>query len=258
MSYGLQISASGVMTSLYAQDVYANNLANIDTPGFKADIPSIMARQSVVQEDHLPFLPSNKMLERLGGGTLLNPNMVDFTQGGLKRTSNPLDIAIDGDGFFVVRDETDKQTDRVRLTRDGRFTKDSAGRLVMASTGMPVLDVQNRPIVVPPGKIAVSGDGTVTAAGRECGQLQVVDVPDKRTLTKLGQSLFGADANALSGAGKTNSKVEQYSQEESAADEIRMLMAMTSAGRDVESNVSLIQAHDKMMDRAINGLGRVA
>src|SRR5881396_1878551 len=118
MSYGLQISASGVMTSLFAQDVYANNLANIDTPGFKADIPSIMPRQAVRQEDGLPFLPSNKLLERLGGGVLLNPNRVDFTQGSFKDTGNPLDLAISGDGFFVVRDETDKQTERVRLTRD--------------------------------------------------------------------------------------------------------------------------------------------
>src|SRR4051812_42884899 len=74
MSYGLQISASGVMTSLYAQDVYANNLANMDTPGFKPEIPSIMPRLAVRQEDHLPFMPSNALLERLGGGALLEPH----------------------------------------------------------------------------------------------------------------------------------------------------------------------------------------
>jgi flagellar basal-body rod protein FlgG len=245
------------MTSLYAQDVYANNLANIDTPGFKPDIPSMMPRQAVRQEDNLPFLPSNKLLERLGGGTLLNPNRVDFTQGALKDTSNPLDMAIAGEGFFVVKDENDKQADRVRLTRDGRFTRDADGRLVMASTGLPVLDVQNRPITLGPGKVSVSQDGTVCAGGRECGRIQIADVPDKSGLTKLGQSMFLADANAIS-TDKATGAVMQRQVEDSSADEVKMLLRMTAAGRDVESNVSLIQQHDRMMDRAINGLGRVA
>jgi flagellar basal body rod protein FlgG len=257
MSYGIQISASGVMTSLYAQDVYANNLANIDTPGFKADIPAILPRQAVRQEDHLPFLPSNKLLERLGGGVLLSPNKVDFAQGGLKTTGNPFDVGITGEGFFVVKDESDKDGARVRLTRDGRFTRDSSGRLVMASTGLPVLDVQNRPITLGPGKVAISDDGTVCAGGRECGKIQLASVPDKSGLKKLGHSLFLANSDAL-GTSAATGTMHQFSYEDSAADEVKTLMRMTSAGRDVESNVALIQQHDRMMDRAINGLGRVA
>jgi flagellar basal body rod protein FlgG len=245
------------MTSLYAQDVYANNLANIDTPGFKADIPSILPRQAVRQEDHLPFLPSNKLLERLGGGALLNPNLVDFEQGGLKNTGNPLDVAISGDGFFVVKDGTDKDASRVRLTRDGRFSRDAGGRLVMASTGLPVLDVQNRPITLPMGKVSISDDGTVCAGGRECGKIQLASVPDKTGLTKLGYSMFLASSDAL-GTNAATGTMHQFSYEDSAADEVKTLMRMTSAGRDVESNVALIQQHDRMMDRAINGLGRVA
>jgi flagellar basal-body rod protein FlgG len=256
MSYGIQISASGVMTSLYSQDVYANNLANIDTPGFKADIPSILPRQAVRDEDHLPFLPSNKLLERLGGGALLNPNRVDFTQGSLKETGSPFDVGIAGDGFFVVKDPTD-QSGRVRLTRDGRFARDAQGRLVMASTGLQVMDVQNRPITLGPGEVSISEDGTVCAGGRECGHLQLADVPDKSSLTKLGHSLFLAPADAVN-KGAASGAIRQRSYEDSSADEVRTLMQMTSAGRDVESNVSLIQQHDRMMDRAINGLGRVA
>jgi flagellar basal-body rod protein FlgG len=258
MSYGLQISASGVMTSMYAQDVYANNLANIDTPGFKPDIPYRLPRQDVRDEDHLPFLPSDKLLERLGGGTLLNPNRVDFTQGALKDTGNPLDVAIAGEGFFVVKVESDKQGDRIRLTRDGRMTRNALGQLVMSATGLPVLDAQNRPITLGPGKVTISEDGTVCAGGRECGQIQMVEVQDKTGLTKIGHSLFSADANTLSSTGKASGTIRQGVYEDSSAEEVKMLMRMTDAGRDVESNVSMIQQHDKMMDRAINGLGRVA
>lgn len=256
MSYGLQISASGLMTSLYAQDVYANNLANMDTPGFKPDIPSIMPRLAVRQEDHLPFLPSNALLEKLGGGALLNPNRIDFTQGSLRDSNSPMDVAIEGDGFFVVKDPSDKKTDRVRLTRDGRMTRDSSGRLVMAASGLPVMDVQDKPITLGPGKVSVSGDGTVCAGGRECGRLKVVDVDDKSTLAKLGQSLFLADKGEIS-VSKPTGTVHQFAIEDSAADEIKMYLRMSDAARDAETNAGMIQQHDRIMGEAV-GLGRVA
>src|SRR5262245_40594068 len=256
MSYGLQISASGVMTSLYAQDVYATNLAHMDTPGVKPDIPSMMPRLAVRQEDRLPFMPSNALLERLGGGSLLNPNRVDFTQGSLRDSNSPLDVAIAGEGFFVVKDPSDKKADRVRLTRDGRMTRDSSGRLVMAASGLPVMDVQDKPIVLGPGKVWISEDGTVCAGGRECGRIKVVDVDDKTTLAKLGQSLFLAAKADISTTRPTGA-LHQFRVEDSAADEIKMYLRMTAAARDVESNVTMIQQHDRMMGGAV-GLGRVA
>jgi flagellar basal body rod protein FlgG len=244
------------MTSLYAHDVYANNLANMDTPGFKPEIPSIMPRLAVRQEDHLPFMPSNALLERLGGGALRNPNRGDFTQGSLKETNGPLDVAIEGEGFFVVKDPSEKKSDRVRLTRDGRMTRDSTGRLVMAASGLPVMDVQDKPITLGPGTVSISGDGTVCAGGRECGHIKVVEVDDKSALTRLGQSLFLADKGDISTTRPTGA-VHQFSIEDSAADEIKMYLRMTAAARDVETNVTMIQQHDRMMDRAV-GLGRVA
>ena len=65
MNYGFQISSSGLLTALYRQDVYANNMANMDTVGFKPDIPALMQRDAARTEDHLPFAPSDAMLERL-------------------------------------------------------------------------------------------------------------------------------------------------------------------------------------------------
>ncbi len=258
MSYGLNISASGLMTTIYTQDVYANNLANMDTPGFKPDIPTIRPREAVTAEDGVSFLPSNTLLERLGGGTLMNPNRVDFSQGSLKPTPNALDFAIEGNGFFVVRDSTDIQGDRVRLTRDGRFARGTDGSLVTATGGMPVLDVNDRPIRLERGPLVVNGDGAMFQNGRAIAQLKIIDVPNKDALRKADKGQFIADSTALQGASRAGGTIRQNTIEDSAADEIRTLVKMTSIARDVEFNSSLIQAHDRLSERAINGLGRVA
>jgi flagellar basal-body rod protein FlgF len=256
MSYGLNISASGLMTSIYAQEVWANNLANMDTPGFKPDIPSPMPRHAVVHEDGVGYLPSNKLLERLGGGTLMNRNRVDFSQGALKPTGGALDLAINGTGFFVIADPA--VAGQQRLTRDGRFSQLPDGTMVTATGGLPVLDVNNRPIKLGPGSVHISGDGAVQQDGKVIAKLRVVDVADLNRLRKLDKGQFAADRAVMSGARPASGTVAQFSIEESASDEINALMRMTSAARDVEGNISMIQAHDRLMDRAINGLGRVA
>ncbi len=259
MSYGLQISASGVMTAMYRQDVFANNLANAQTVGFKADIPSSLARQDVRDEDGLPFLPSNELLEKLGGGALLNPNRIDFTQGQLKTSDSDTDLAILGDGFLVVRSGADKSGDSLRLTRDGRLTRNNNGYLVQASTGMPILDVQNRPIRVDAGtKITVGGDGRLLQDGVEVATLAFVDVGDRTQIRKEGHSLFVPNADALGGIKPATGRIQQHAVEEASVDPIRTLLAMTSAAREVDSNASMVQTHDRLTERAIASLGRPA
>jgi flagellar basal body rod protein FlgG len=258
MSYGLQIAASGVMTAMYRQDVYANNLANMDTPGFKPELPSSCPRDAVRQEDGLAFMPSNALLERLGAGALLNPNRISFAQGSLKTTHNPLDVAIEGSGFLVVRDQRDGDKDRVRLTRDGRLARDPQGRLVLSTTGQPVLNTNGDAITLNgTGPIKIDGDGTVRQGGVEVGRLQFVDVADPSRLTKYGHSQFVAPADAINSRAPAAGTLRQGAYEDSAADEIAMIMQITSSSRDVDANVSMIQQHDRLMDRAINVLGRV-
>jgi len=256
MSYGLNISASGLMTSIYAQEVWANNLANMDTPGFKPDIPSPRARAAVRQEDGVHHLPSNDLLERLGGGTLLHRNRVDFSQGTIK-SGGPLDLAIEGSGFFVLSAGASDGANAVRLTRDGRFSRSADGTLVTITGGHPVLDSSDRPIHLGPGSAEVSGDGTVRQGGREVARLKLVDVANLETLRKVDHSQFIADAAALSGRSGASGTIKQYAVEDSASDEVRSLMRMSSAARDVEWNAGMIQAHDRIMERAL-GMGRLA
>jgi flagellar basal body rod protein FlgG len=258
VNYGIHISASGALAAMYRQDVFANNLANMDTTGFKPDVPAAMHRDPARVEDGLAFMPSSPLLERLGAGALSAPNRVSYTQGALEATGQPFDLALQGDGFFVVRLEVQNNSDRLRLTRDGRFTRDASGRLVMASSGLAVLDTRNSPIQIPDGPgVRVDADGAVRQGDRLVARLRVVNVPDRDVLVKEGHSLFRAPSGAMDAARPSPALVRQGFLEMSGVDAFRAMMQVTSAGREVDGSMSLIAQHDRMMERAINTLGRV-
>lgn len=254
----MQIAASGALTSLYRMDVLANNLANLSTVGFKADSPVLMQRDPVRIEDGV-MLPSNAMLERLGGGVMPARNRVSFEQGSMISTGNPLDVAIEGDGFFVLLDERGEDADRLRLTRDGRFTRNGDGTLVSAASGRPVLDPSNRQIVLPDASpILIGPDGSIRQNGAEVASIQVCAVPDRSRLSKVGNGMFRAPAEAMSGLTAATGTVKQGMIEGASVDPIRAMMSVTDAGRDVEANLGMIASHDRLTERAINGLGRIS
>jgi len=256
MSYGLQLSASGAAAALYRLDVFSNNLANMDTPGFKADVPRSAPRAPAREEDGLLSLPSNALLERLGAGTALAPNMISLQQGATRTTGNDLDVAIEGRGFFTV--QAGPGPEGLRLTRDGRFTQNAQGQLVMAGTGLPVLDVKGQPINLNgEGKVVIDRDGTITQDGATIAQLQLIDAP-AGALRKDGHSLFAAQASVFDRKTLAPGSVRQHALEESSVDEIQALMQVTSAGREVEANVDMMRMHDRLVERAIMSLGRLA
>lgn len=259
VNYGLQISASGLMTSMYRQDVWSNNLANVGTAGFKADYPLTRQRDAVRLEDDLPQMPSNIMLERLGGGLLLDRNRVDYTQGSLETTDDPFHLAIQGDGFFVIKEAGDSNSDRIRLTRDGRFLRNAQGMLVQATGGLPVLDEQNRPISIPDdAPIKIQTDGTITQNGERLARLAFIEFPNKQQLSKKGAGLFSADSVTMSSKRPASGKIVQGAIEQSSVDEVKAMLSMQAAARDVSGNAGMIQAHDRTMDRAINVFGRLS
>jgi flagellar hook-basal body protein len=144
MNYGLYVSAAGALTSLHRQDVVANNLANLNTVGFKPDSVFTKTRLPERLESGQSFADPQYLLEQLGGGQHLHPTFISFRQGDLAETHNDLDVAIMGEGFFAV--QAGSGPDSIRLTRDGRFTLNTDGELVMSTSGMRVLDVNDEPI----------------------------------------------------------------------------------------------------------------
>ncbi|HLO41449.1 MAG TPA: flagellar hook-basal body protein [Phycisphaerales bacterium] len=259
MNYGLNISASGALSAMYRQDVLSNNLANINTVGFKPDQPSVRYRPAVREEDGLSFMPSNDLLEKLGGGVQVVAPRTKFEQGTIELTSDPLDLAIKGDGFFVVRSETSDGADRLRLTRDGKFTIGSNGQLVTSSGGLPVLDSQNRPIEVSrSGKITIDADGTLRQDGAEIARLRLVEFADPSQLRKVGSNLFAAPAGAMANARPATGNIVQGAVERASIDEIRTMLDIQDAARTASSNLNMIRYQDQMNERAIAQLGRIA
>lgn len=261
MNYGLYLSASGVLTNLYRQDVFANNLANIETPGFKPDAPAIRQRDPESIEDNLGLGVSQDLLDRLGGGVLAVPPAIRFQPGPLTRSGNPLDVALDTkDTFFVVR-HTDERTGEVsiRFTRDGRFTRNSDGELV-TQAGFRVLDDTDNPIVIPDGVMAqIDAAGrVVTADGALLGQIQVTRVADTDRLYKQGQNLFAYKGNQDPREAVDTPLVHPGHVEASGVDPIRTLMSITDASKAATTNADMIRFFDRMMDRAVNTFASVA
>jgi flagellar basal body rod protein FlgG len=260
MNYGYAIGASGIIAAMHRQDVAANNLANIQTAGFKPDTAFTIPRQAAREEDGLMNLPSNAMLERLGAGVLLRPDRTDFSQGTLAKSRNPFDLAIDGKGFLTVASGgANGAAGETRLTRDGRLTLDSSGKLVTVATGQTVLDSSGKPITLNPGRdFAVDSNGTITQGGAAVATLGFVDVANKSLLKKVGDNQFGFVSKANAGAKvAATGRVMQYATEDSGADAIKAMMAVQSAADLVGTTAKVMQMHDDLMSRAINTLGRV-
>ncbi len=259
MNYGLYLSASGVLTNTYRQDVFANNLANVETPGFKPDLPSIRQRDPEAIEDGLGFQGSNELLDRLGGGVLAGRERINFNQGTPRQTGNGLDVAlIDKHQFFAI-EAIDSKTGQaeVRLSRDGRFTLNSARELITQS-GKRVLDIADQPIVVTgTGPASIDESGQIIQNNQPTGQLiQVTRVNDLDRLSKRGQGLFafqGADPRQA----VESPNMKPGFVEASGVDPIMTMMQVVAATKAATGNANMIKYHDRTLDQAVNTLGRV-
>jgi flagellar basal-body rod protein FlgF len=260
VNYGLYLSASGVLTNIYRQNVLTNNLANVHTVGFKPDVPATRQRQPEVVEKELGYEVSHQLLDRLGGGSLAGPQRVSFAQGQLQRTERTLDVALDRpDHFFAILKLGADGQQQVMLTRDGRFERGPNGTLITIAGGHPVLDHNDQSIRIPAdaGPLVIDNTARIHAGGDAIAQLQVTAVSNLDRLSKKGEGLFtwqGADARRAA----TNVAVRQGFVETSAVDPIRALMDLVSAAKAVSANGNMIRYHDQILDRAVNVLGRVA
>lgn len=261
MNYGLYLSAAGALTNRYRQDVFANNLANVNTHGFKPLSPAISNRPPESIENPDRFGTAQALLDKLGGGVLAGPQSVDFSPGPIEITGNPLDAALtQDDTFFVVRttDPATGQTD-TRVTRDGRFSLNVNGQLTTQS-GHLVLGPGDQPITVDPAaKAAIDPAGRlIDHDGNVLATLQVVRVPEP------GEALVPAARGTFAFTGPDTRQPVDYvdlrpaALERSGTQAVPTLMKLVAASKAASSNANMIRYHDTLMDRAVNTLGRVA
>lgn len=255
MNYGLYLSASGVLAHTYRQDVFANNLANVQTTAFKPNLPAVSHRQSESLEDPTEFDLRQDLLDRLGGGTLAGPQRVSFSVGSPTKTGGQIDAMLPiRDQFFQVRDDQGQ----VKLTRDGRFALSSDGTVV-TTAGHAVLNPQGQPIVLPAdADVHLDPQGRfITAAGDEAGVLGMVSVVSPESnLEKQGENLFAPAPGAVVTPVATR-QIQPGYVEASAVNAVQTLTQLISATKAAMGNANMIRYHDLVMDRAINTLGRV-
>ncbi len=193
MIEAISASTTGLNASQALLDVTSNNLANIDTTSFKAGAVRFQDLLSATVSG--PAASSQGVSSpgglQVGRGVAVASTSASFAQGPLQSTGQPLDVAIQGNGFFQVT----RPDGSVAYTRDGSFHVDAAGQLVTADGSL----VQPA-IVVPPGATSVSigADGTVTAttgrASQVLGQITLARFPNPPGLTALGNNLYAASA----------------------------------------------------------------
>ncbi len=281
MLRGLYTGASGMQAQIHKMDALANNLANVDTTGYKKDtsvqksFPQMLIRRMNDEVYKYPFgsVDTTPVVGKLGSGVELNEIYTQFEQGSLKETGNPFDIALDGRGFFTVDTPLGE-----RYTRNGTFLIDDNGLLV-TKDGMPV-EGENGKIYLKLNNFVIDKQGRVYQnadfaddperlvsmkendwANMELvDTLKIVDFTRDRYLKKQGNSMWmatdesGDPKNVTLGA---STKTIQGFLEKSNVNSVTEMVAMISVNRAYEANQKVISAHDQMTDKLINQAVRV-
>ena len=261
MMRSLRTAATGMSAQQMNIDTIANNLANVNTTGFKRT--RIDFQDLMYQQMRLAGAPTqdnqNPTGLQVGLGVRAASTQKIFSQGVFEQTDNPLDVVIEGDGFFQVK-QPDGST---AYTRDGSFKKDAAGGLV-TSDGYPLEPA----IVIPPDatSIAIAADGTVSVTQpgsdtpNQVGQLTLAKFANPAGLTSLGRNLFAATgASGQAGTGGAGTEgygtISQGFLEKSNVNVVEEMVNLISAQRAYEVNSKVIQGSDRMLEIAA-GLSR--
>lgn len=241
MIKGLYTSSNGMPPMQVRMEMIANNLANINTNGFKKD--SLFVQ---MMKDPGVASAAGELSPRVSA-----QRVTDFAEGALVQTNNPLDLALQGSGFFVV------QTPQgVRYTRDGNFSVMLDGTLTTRE-GYPVLGTEGA-IKFPDLQklaheaVAVSPTGEVTVGRNPIGTLRIVEFEHQHRLKKVGGSMFSVDASDDPGLKEVEMPtVRQGFLEESNVDGIAEMIEMIEITRYFEASQKAIASQDATLDKVL-------
>jgi flagellar basal-body rod protein FlgF len=227
MDSGYYAAMSGLVARTEALDTAAANLANAQTPGYRAE-----------REFFRSMLMGPEALDSQLGRTvnnfgLLGGDQLSMAQGALQATGNPLDLAIEGQGFFLVQTPNGP-----RYTRDGGFHRAQSAQLV-TEAGEPVLSATQQPILVPPGEVMVGSDGAISVAGGVVASVGIFAFPAGTQLSPEGANRYVAPQGVAAAPAK-DSSVRQG--------------AIESANQDViqgSLNLIVMQRQAEMMQKAV-------
>ena len=256
MYTGLYAAVSGSLAHEKRLAILTNNLANANTVGFKADRPLFQVEPLPVVIGPLPDTDGsgtvvaalNPLQGRDSAQTQLSAMHTDLSQGDLRDTGNPLDLALEGRGFFTVQ-----TPDGVAYTRQGTFALNAEGILVTAG-GLPVLG-DNGPLRLRGGKIDIDPTGRVRLGGTVVDRLKIVDFPPSHALEKQGDVLFRSVVPDPPTT-PANAVVRQGVVEMANVQPVRLLVSVLETSRAYEAYQKVLQAFDEANARMVNDLAR--
>ena len=282
MVRGIYTGASGMIARMHDMDAISNNLANVDLTGYKRDttvhkaFPELLMRR--MNDDGVFTIPPGSVdqapiIGTVGTGVEYNESFTVFSQGALKQTENPFDLALEGKGFFSIQTPQGE-----RYTRNGSFHISPEGVLVNKN-GLPVMGEEgiitlkkNNFVVDAEGRVwqnstfADDPERLVSLEENEwenielVDRLKLVDFPRDRYLKKQGDSLWAADrfsGDPRAAGVDEGLAVRQGFLEGSNVNPVTEMVRMIEVNRAYEANQKVIQAHDQMTDKLINQAVRV-
>jgi flagellar basal-body rod protein FlgF len=236
MERSLYVVASAMVAELARQQRIANDLANASTPGYKSETSTQRSFDDMLLFSRM----SGVEVGPAGLGVLDTPPQLDLTQGSIEPTEEPLDLALEGQGWFSIA-----TPGGVLYTRDGQFRTNAAGAITTAD-GNIVQGVDGRPILVKTGaKILIQTDGTVQSGTQTVGRLRVVNLGNPQ---RAADGLYsGREAGP-----PTGTFVRQGGLESAGLDSATTMIDMIVSLRAFEAGQRVIKAADETLQRAIS------
>ncbi len=247
MQYGLYLASEGANAQTKRLEVLANNLANVSTTGFKRELAIIQARPAEAIAEGLAD-EGNGSINDVGGGVEVLCTRTDFSPGAVQQTGKPTDLAIEGDGFFVVNKQG-----RPMLTRAGNFMFNQDGVMVNA-LGDQVMSDANGQVVLDPegGPWQITPEGAFVQ-GSETTFLAVVRPASLGDLVKQGENAF-LPLSPTSPVPLEARRVLSGSLEASGTQPTSEMMELIESTRTFEANVSMIRNYDQMLSTLVDKL----
>ena len=261
---GLYTAASGMITETTRTAVIANNLANVNTTGYKRDRaldrefePMLIRRINDTEKAKVTDFKGFSLDRRapvvgtLGLGSYTQEIATDHAQGSMMTTGNPYDVAIAGEGYFMIN-----TPEGTRYTRNGSFYRAANGNLV-TSEGRNVLDTRGRAINIPEtaAGVIIGSRGNIYADGQLVGTLGFVQFNDRRAVLKQGDSLYYAQEGAR--PQPATGTIEQGVLERSNAKVVNEMVDLINNYRVYEADSKAVTSQDTLLDHAVNEVGRL-
>ena len=256
MSGDIYLASSAALAYERRLETVANNLANINTAGFKRDQVSFQAYMLSDAGSPVPVQPPFPPAASAESFWVELRSHTDFSPGSMRQTGNPLDISLNGKGFFNVQ-----SPEGTVYTRRGNFTLSADGVLV-TQEGWPVLGDGGEMRLDASGtgrtalEITIGEDGTVQVNGSKVGRLQISDIADPAGLAKLDGCYFKPSGDGVEAAPVEDARVAQGFLEMANVEAVQMLTEMIEIMRGYESYQRVIRSIDELNATSIADVGR--